>query len=108
MDDYIQFDVTVDDIAAGRKNNPNVCPMALAIKRAINNQFQVGVGWKHVTIYGGPIKTVTKNYQVREGINYLNPYEAWVRAFDRGYNVRPFAGQIERESTYVRQIHDGR
>lgn len=99
-DEYIQFKVTEEDIKNGRRNNPNVCPVALAIKRAIGEGWQVAVGWGYVNIYWGPIKEVTKNYSRREAVRYKHRYTAEIRNYDNGLGMDPFTGSIEHEREY--------
>lgn len=74
--------VTLDEIAQGRKDSPDMCPVALAIARAVR------VGFCCVRVYLDEIKLYQFNLVAK--LQTPQPVAAWVERWDSGERVSPF------------------
>lgn len=72
----LEFDVTTEDIAAGKKAHPNSCPIALAVQRHYQLSEPVIVG---------PVNIIIGNY----GYLLDDASLEFRRAFDAGLPVQP-------------------
>ena len=75
----MQFRVTRKDIKTGKKDNCQLCPVALAMKRALGAEVQVLMG----------------KYQFQSAAHEL-PYKVtqFIKRFDDGLPVKPFSFNI--------------
>ena len=80
------IDVTYFDILRGKRTKTNACPVALAIKRAVNPLWRVSV-----------IPTNVHFYHSISEYNRLIPPEVteFIKAFDAGRLIAPFSFVLE-------------
>ena len=82
----MQIDVTYFDIQRGKRTKSNACPVALAIKRAVDSHWLVSVIPGNAHFYGSiAVENRSLPRQVTE----------FIEAFDAGNIVAPISFEIE-------------
>ena len=81
----LTFPVTQEDIDHGRMSDCYNCPVALALRRAINQS--VSVGWQHITYWLG--QSVMWATDVYVSLDTPRDMRRWLIDFDAGEPVSP-------------------
>ncbi len=84
------------DIAAGKKDDCRLCPIALAIKRLLNKDIYVLVTPVYAEFYIGD-KWVDISYLPPNARNFID-------SFDKGDLVQPFGFEIQINSVYAKLL----
>ena len=91
LPEYLDFEVTEEDIDLARRRDPNECAITRAIRRKLTLQGHKNV--KVVTYYDSLSVTVGEGFQ-----GYRHGYGKFVRDFDSGEQTGPFKGEASKLS----------
>lgn len=81
----LRLGVTAEDIAGGEKDSPDMCPVALALARALD------IGCNCVRVYLDEIVLFIGAYAQVVKRPTPEAVRDWVRRWDAGERVHPFA-----------------
>lgn len=82
--------VTREDIAKGQTSDPYRCPIALALKRALREQFSVTPAYLTVSVTGGRFFVMDHGKAVTHTAKWPDGIAEFILDFDTHDEVEPF------------------
>jgi hypothetical protein len=91
----MKIQVTAEDIASGRRRNPNNCAISCALRRLGIANAGVGIaGRNEIWIYRVGM-SLLRHGDVAVGWRAYGPAAAAVRDWDLGFDLEPFELELE-------------
>lgn len=87
--------VTNEDIANGKRDDCKHCPVALAVKRVLKEDYYCAVDGKYISIYQLNGRFLQNHYTSVIVLRFIT-------MFDTGRNVEPFEFELGIDLLYLR------